>query len=102
MTPRAVSIVCAPRPLTSTLHQASARPGSNSQQTRPLAVRGDLTLVPPLAEMAAMGDRQAERKELLGDPAIHGAIRKARFPRTDVWKTSFANGPMNRRVAEKL
>jgi DNA-directed RNA polymerase specialized sigma24 family protein len=88
MTPRAISIACPPRRLTSTLRQGSARSGSNSQQARPLAVRGDLTLVPPLAEIAAMGDRQAARKELLADPAMHGEIRKvlrARgVPREDI------------------
>jgi DNA-directed RNA polymerase specialized sigma24 family protein len=48
-----------------------------------------LTLAPTVAQMrAAMGDRHEERKELLADPAMHGAIRKvlrARgVPREDV------------------
>jgi DNA-directed RNA polymerase specialized sigma24 family protein len=89
MSPRATSITCSPRPIASTPHERRPCIGSPDAETRPSARRGDLTLVPPVAQMrAAMGDRQEERTELLADPAMHAAIRKvlrARgVPREDV------------------
>ncbi len=77
MTPRAISITCPPRSITSTLHERRAGTYSFSADTTPSELRGDLTLAPAVAQMrAAMGDRPEERKELLADPAMHGAIRK--------------------------